>query len=287
MKIAVYGIQIPDKYLTAIEKCLCELIDNDTTVFIHENLKESLGKVSYTSTFSSKDILSESDLVLSIGGDGTILDVVELVQSNEIPVLGINTGRLGFLSNVSIEEIPKATEAILKGELRIEKRTLIELVDPKGFFDFNLGLNEITIHKKDSSSMITVHTQIENEYFSTYWADGLILSTPTGSTGYSLSCGGPIVTPGSGNFILTPIAPHNLNVRPLIIPDHDEVKLTFEGRSEEFLLSIDSRNASVTSDTELIIRKANYHFHLARLNNHSFSRTLKSKLMWGMDRRNS
>ncbi len=200
--------------------------------------------------------------------------------------MGINTGRLGFLSNVSISELDEAAYDILNNQLKIEKRSLICLTNNSGIFDFPVGLNEITIHKKDTSSMITVHTYIEEEYFSTYWADGLIISTPTGSTGYSLSCGGPIITPGSGNFILTPIAPHNLNVRPLIIPDHEEICLKFEGRSEEFLLSIDSRSVSVTSDLELRIRKADFPFHLAKLKRHSFSKTLRNKLMWGVDKRN-
>ena len=286
MKIAVYGISIDVKLVSTIENMLNELHEKDCQLFIHTNLECYFSDLSFPTYFSEVKKISSCDLILSLGGDGTILEVLSLLKSNKIPVLGINTGRLGFLSNISISELSSAVSQILNNELKIEERSLIEFQDKNSLFDFPIGLNEITIHKKDSSSMISVHCYIEDEYFSTYWADGLIISTPTGSTGYSLSCGGPIITPGSGNFILTPIAPHNLNVRPLIIPDHEEICLKFEGRSEEFLLSIDSRSVSVTSDIELKIKKADYPFLLARLKEQSFSKTLRNKLMWGVDKRN-
>lgn len=286
MKISVYGRNIQESHLKDLSNMMRTLIDNGVYLFIHENLKELSSELHNCEVFFENELIHESDLVLSIGGDGTILKCLEMVRSNKVPVLGINTGRLGFLSHVGIDEIPLAIEAILNNTLYIEERSLIELVSPNTEMDYQVGLNEISIQKKDSSSMITIHAYIDGEYFSTYWADGLILSTPTGSTGYSLSCGGPIVSPGSGNFILTPVAPHNLNVRPLIIPDNQEVKLKFNGRSEEFLIAIDSNHASLSKDQELTIKKADYHFLLARLEKHSFSNSLKSKLMWGMDKRN-
>jgi NAD+ kinase len=285
MKIAIFGIKIDEGVIHEIHAMVKKLLLRKNEVVIHENIIELFSNIT-CGTFLSVDDIIDFDLVLSVGGDGTILESLELVRSHKIPVLGINTGRLGFLSNVSISEIDEAIEQINSDQLVLEKRSLIELVNDDQLFEYNIGLNEITIHKKDSSSMITVHAYIEGEYFSTYWADGLIISTPTGSTGYSLSCGGPIVSPGSGNFILTPIAPHNLNVRPLIIPDQEKITLKFEGRSDEFLLSIDSRSISIQSDKELIIKKADYPFHLSRLKSHSFSKTLRDKLMWGVDKRN-
>lgn len=286
MKISVYGRQVHQEHFQAIHEMLKQLVQHDVYLFIHEHIKELSAEIENCEVFYKDELVNESDLVLSIGGDGTILKCLEIVRSNEVPVLGINTGRLGFLSHVGLEEIPDAIEAILNDNLAFEKRSLIELVSPEIEMAYQVGLNEISILKKDSSSMITVHAYIDGEYFSTYWADGLILSTPTGSTGYSLSCGGPIVSPGSGNFILTPVAPHNLNVRPLIIHDNQEVELRFNGRSEEFLIAVDSNHASLSKDQVLKIRKANYNFILARLKNHSFSNSLKTKLLWGMDKRN-
>lgn len=286
MKISVYGKNINPEHFDAIYEMLFTLVKNNVYLFIHENVKELAEGLSNCEVFFKDELVNESELVLSIGGDGTILKCLEIVRSNEIPVLGINTGRLGFLSHVSLDEIPHAIESILNNKLTFEKRSLIELDSPDIDMDYQVGLNEISILKKDSSSMITVHAHIDGEYFSTYWADGLILSTPTGSTGYSLSCGGPIVSPGSGNFILTPVAPHNLNVRPLIIPDNQVVELKFNGRSEEFLIAVDSNHASLSKDQILKIKKANYSFILARLENHSFSNSLKTKLLWGMDKRN-
>jgi len=286
MKISVYGKNIDTDHFNEVFEMMQTLVINEVYLFIHENVKELAQGLDNCEVFYQDELIHESDLVLSIGGDGTILKCLEIVRSNRVPVLGINTGRLGFLSHVGLDEIPLAVDAILNGKLNFEERSLIELISPDIEMEYQVGLNEISILKKDTSSMITVHAYINGEYFSTYWADGLILSTPTGSTGYSLSCGGPIVSPGSGNFIITPVAPHNLNVRPLIIPDNQEVTLKFNGRSEEFLIAVDSNHASLSKDHELTIKKADYPFVLARLERHSFSNSLKSKLMWGMDKRN-
>ena len=286
MKISVYVKNINKVHFNEVFEMMQTLVKNEVYLFIHENVKELAQGLTNCEVFYQDELIHESDLVLSIGGDGTILKCLEIVRSNKVPVLGINTGRLGFLSHVGLDEIPLAIEAILNEKLNFEERSLIELTSPDIEMDYQVGLNEISILKKDTSSMITVHAYIDGEYFSTYWADGLILSTPTGSTGYSLICGGPIVSPGSGNFILTPVAPHNLNVRPLIIPDNQEVTLKFNGRSEEFLIAVDSNHESLSKDNELTIKKANYPFFLARLEQHSFSNSLKSKLMWGMDKRN-
>jgi NAD+ kinase len=231
--------------------------------------------------------LEGSAFFLSIGGDGTFLETVTFASGAGIPVLGINTGRLGFLSNVASEEIPRALEALHFGHYRTEERALLEaLTDDQLFGKWNFALNELTIHKKDSSSMITIHTYVDDHYLNSYWADGLIISTPTGSTAYSLSCGGPILVPQARNFIITPIAPHNLNVRPVVLPDDVTIRLQVEGRSENFLASLDSRSETIGSSQQIIVRRKTTGIHLVQLEHQNFFNTIRNKMMWGIDRRN-
>ncbi len=227
------------------------------------------------------------DFAITLGGDGTFLDGMRYLYNQSIPILGINTGRLGFLTSFSLNEFKRFLPDILNNRFFIDDRTLIELSAPGNFFkDCNKALNEFTIQKTDSSSMITIHTYANNELLNTYWADGLIVATPTGSTAYSLSCGGPIVMPKSGNFIITPIAPHNLNVRPIVLPDDVTIKLKIESRSEHILIALDSYSQIIRDNTEIILQKANKKLKIIRPSAYTFFSTLRNKLMWGVDKRN-
>ena len=229
----------------------------------------------------------KADILVTIGGDGTILSTMPLVVGNNIPILGVNTGRLGFLTSITISEIEGLLDEISANEHQIEERTMLEM---KSNFElgnkFNLALNEISVLKKDSSSMITIHAELDGSFLNSYWADGLIISTPTGSTAYSLSCGGPIVSPGSGNIIITPIAPHNLNVRPLVVPDTSEITLKFEARSSDLLIALDSISEIIPDEIEIKIHKAKHSVQLLRTRKYSYLETLRHKMNWGLDQRN-
>ena len=233
------------------------------------------------------DLKAKTDFLFSVGGDGTMLKTLFLVRDSGIPILGFNTGRLGFLSAISRDEISEAIESLKENRYHIEKRALIRLEQPENLFGANnFGLNEITIHKKDSSSMITIQAFVNDVFLNSYWADGLIVSTPTGSTAYSMSCGGPIIAPDAKNFILTPVATHNLTVRPIVIPDSAVIKLKVEGRTNNFLVTLDSNNAVISNAIELVIKKENFGINLVQLNSKSFFSTIREKLMWGWDKRN-
>jgi len=228
----------------------------------------------------------EMDFLFSIGGDGTFLKTLELVRDSGIPVIGINTGRLGFLANISRDEISKSLDELFAGNYTIEERSLIRLTMKKGYLEgFNIALNEITVHKKEMG-MISIIAELDGEYLNTYWADGLIISTPTGSTAYSMSVGGPIILPEAGNFIISPISPHNLTVRPIVVPENKKIHLSVKSRSGQFLIALDSRSFPVNSDNELLIDLAPYKLKLLKFKNNSFYNTLRNKLMWGMDKRN-
>ncbi|MGH2643319.1 MAG: NAD kinase, partial [Chitinophagaceae bacterium] len=239
-------------------------------------------------TFSSaEDLNSGTEFLISMGGDGTLLDTVCFAQDKGIPVIGINFGRLGFLASIGREDIHGLAEALINRTFQIDQRTLVHLDSNIPLFgNLPYGLNEFAIHKKDSSAMIKIRAYLNGEFLNTYWADGLIVSTPTGSTGYSLSCGGPVVFPDSGSFVITPVAPHNLNVRPIVVPDHNIVSFEIEGRGEQFLCSLDSRIETVSRDVQLAIRKENFRFGLLRLHEGNFLTTLRNKLLWGIDKRN-
>ena len=229
----------------------------------------------------------QPDFLLSIGGDGTILDATTLVERSGIPIIGLNTGRLGFLANITRDEAPLALKAILAGEYTLDERNALEVhTASDDIVQPNFALNEIAVSRKGTTSMISVHVYLNGEFLNTYWADGLMISTPTGSTGYNLSCGGPILMPGSNNFIITPIAPHNLTVRPLVIPNADTITLKVEAREGNYLASLDSRVFTLDCETELTLKKADFHFKLVRTAYSDFSSTLRNKLLWGLDRRN-
>ncbi len=291
MKIAIYARNTNDNVSEHIQLLFNKLNEYKVEILIYQPfysfIKTKLDIVGDIKTFSTyNDLLDKVDFLLSLGGDGTILETVTFVRDSGIPVLGINTGRLGFLANVAKEEINDAIDSLLSNKFVVEKRTLLEVANPKDLFgEVNYGLNELTILKKDSSSMIIIHTFINGNFLNSYFADGLIIATPTGSTAYSLSCGGPLVMPGSQNFVITPIAPHNLNVRPLVISDNNIITLKVEGRSPNYLLSLDSRNVVIDSSIELTLQKADFSIHLIQLENQNFYTTIRNKLLWGLDRR--
>lgn len=236
---------------------------------------------------SAFDCQSPPDIVFSIGGDGTFLECSSFVKTCGAPIVGINSGRMGFLANISKEELPAAINAIKKGEFNTQARKLLEVSSEKEIFkEFNYALNEITVQKRDSGSMITIHLYADDNYLNSYWADGLIISTPTGSTAYSLSVGGPIVVPESNVFIITPIAPHNLTVRPIVVPDDVELTVKVEGRSENYMASLDFRTEILDTSTILKLKAADFKVNTVKFDNKTFFDTLRSKLMWGMDKRN-
>jgi len=291
MKIAIYGRQIEKHNSVQIAKLFSALNDIDAEISIYapllEDINSIVGNLNPLATFNEETLDRNTNFFISIGGDGTILDAVTIVKNSNIPILGINTGRLGFLSNTPTEEVEYAIKCLNEGTYSIDKRTLLQVDTTNSIFgSLNFGLNELSILKRDSSSMITINTYIDGDYLNSYWADGLIVSTATGSTAYSLSCGGPIMMPGTGNFTLTPIAPHNLNVRPIVIADTSILEFQIESRAKQSLLALDSRSRKITSDEKITVRKANFDIALIQLPNQTFISSLRNKLNWGLDRRN-
>lgn len=239
------------------------------------------------STFNRSDDLETLDFFISLGGDGTLLDAITFVGDKEIPILGINYGRLGFLAGIGRDEIHAALESLVKRTFMIDKRTLVHLDANMHLFNgVSFALNEFTIHKKDTSPMIKIHTYLNGEFLNTYWADGLIVATPTGSTGYSLSCNGPVIFPSSSSFVITPVSPHNLNVRPLVVPDDSIISFEIEGRTDGFLCTLDSRREIASKEVLLAVRKEVFHVNLVRISENNFLHTLRNKLSWGLDKRN-
>jgi NAD+ kinase len=240
------------------------------------------------SVFATHKDLDESiDCIISLGGDGTMLDTAVLVRDKGIPILGVNFGRLGFLASLGKENLPSAVEALVNGSYVVDHRTLLHLdANIKLFGDAPFALNEFAIHKRDTSPMIRIHTYLNGEFLNSYWADGLIVSTPTGSTGYNMSCNGPIVFPESGTFVITPVAPHSLNVRPIVISDNNIVSFEVEGRTEQIICALDARREIVDKDIQLAVKKEEFNVNLLRLNENSFLSTLREKLTWGLDKRN-
>ncbi len=292
MIIAVYGRPAKDNASPPIQQLFDKLEALGIKVLVHDLfhtfIKEFLQLGASVSSFSKhEDIKGTANFLLSIGGDGTLLETVSFVRDSGIPILGINTGRLGFLANVSKNEIEEALNAIVNNQYHIDQRTLLHLETKNTVFgDLNFALNEMTVHTRESSTLMTIHTYINGEYLNSYWADGLIIATPTGSTAYSLSCGGPIMIPDSKSFIITPIAPHNLNARPMVVSDNDVIKLKIEGRSKNYLVSLDSRSAMVDTSEELTVSREKFQLNLVRLENQNFIQALRNKLMWGIDKRN-
>lgn len=292
MKIAIYSRGIENNQHNDMLSFLEELNKyNIEPVFFQDFFNQFYSAINMTSKYSTfnapEDLDDTIDCIISLGGDGTLLDTVTLVQDKGIPVLGINYGRLGFLASIGKEEINTAIKALVNRTYVLDERTLIHLdADIPIFNNIPYALNEFTLQKKDSSSMIKIHTYLNGEFLNTYWADGLIVSTPTGSTGYSLSCNGPIVFPDSGSFVITPVAPHNLNIRPIIVPDNNIISFEVEGRTDSFICTLDSRRVVVPKEAQLAIKKEKFCINLVRLNENNFLQTLRNKLSWGLDKRN-
>jgi NAD+ kinase len=292
MKAAIYSRLMEDDQRENVQVFFDELTRRKIrpVLFEHffEQIKNSIRLPEDTTTFSlSEHITDEIEVFISLGGDGTLLDTITLVRDKNIPIMGINFGRLGFLASIGQDEIKIAVQAIAKRTFVVDKRTMIHLdADLPLFGNVPYALNEFSLHKRDTAAMIKIHTYLNGEFLNTYWADGLIVATPTGSTGYSLSCGGPIVFPESGSFVITPVAPHNLNVRPIIVPDDNVISFEVESRSDNIICSLDARREMVGKNVSLAVRKESFDVSLLRLGENSFLQTLHNKLTWGLDKRN-
>jgi NAD+ kinase len=292
MKAAIYSRVMEEEQQKEVQIFFDELAKQniEPVIWQHffEQVKDRINLPPDTKTFSLSDHLSDDvEFIISLGGDGTLLDTVTLVTDKNISIMGINFGRLGFLASIGRDEVKTAIKAIAKRSYIIDKRTMIHLdADLPLFGNIPYGLNEFSVHKRDTDPMIKIHTYLNGEFLNTYWADGLIVATPTGSTGYSLSCGGPIVFPESGSFVITPVAPHNLNVRSLIVPDDNIISFEVESRSENIICALDSRRELVGRNVQLAVRKESFPVNLIRLSENNFLQTLHNKLTWGMDKRN-
>lgn len=291
MKIALFGNEFSPSYLKYIKHLITKLESENVELIIHhkfhEFLEDSIDFSKEIKTFERITSNENIDFLFSIGGDGTLLKSVTYIRESNIPILGINTGRLGFISSISTDQIDVAVDNVLKGEYKIRSRTVLKLETVNNLFGTsNFALNEVAVVKKDTSSMIRIDAFVDDEFLNAYWADGLLISTPTGSTGYSLSCGGPIILPGTENIIIAPIAPHNLNVRPIIINENVSIRLKIEDRDQLALVSLDSRSRAFESSLDLIIKKADFKINLIEPKDNSFISTIRNKLMWGSDKRN-
>ena len=293
MRVVVYSRSLKEDALPYIQELLDLLFEMGAEVFVYRPLLETVYQdvrfQKEVGVFEGyKDFNERSfDFVITLGGDGTILSAIAEVRDSKVPVVGINLGRLGFLASIEKTRIKGALESMQAGMYAVEKRRLLYLESNHPLFGQTpFALNDFTVLKRDTSSMITIHTYINGAFLNSYWADGLIVATPTGSTGYSLSCGGPIIFPNSGNFVITPVAPHNLNVRPIVISDSSVISLQVEGRGENFLCTLDSRFETISADHQLAVRKCEFHLCLVRMPGSSFLGTLSEKLAWGVDTRN-
>jgi NAD+ kinase len=293
MKVAVFGQTHQDHVLDYVLELLDELDRVPASVSIEKDFYQFLsgiGNLGEHRTFTQREGLDSGfDMFVSFGGDGTILRAITFVRDLGIPVVGVNTGRLGFLSTFRKEDVRKVVKEFVAGAYVLVERSLVALgsdFEIPEFGSLNFALNEITVSRKDTTSMITVETYLNDEYLTSYWADGLIVATPTGSTGYSLSCGGPVITPSARSFVITPIAPHNLNARPLVISDDTTIRLKVSGREDHHLVSLDSRIATIENGKEITIRKAGFKVKMIEYASESFLKTIRNKLLWGQDRRN-
>lgn len=292
MQVAIYSRGLDFEQENPLVLLLQALAKHNISVLIYEPLFRQFALpadlVHNLTPFSNhNDLSKEVECLISIGGDGTILDSVTLVRDKKIPIMGINFGRLGFLASISKDELTVAVDAIVNRTFVKDKRSLIHLDASVTLFPNEaFALNEFAIHKRDTSPMLKIHTYLNGEFLNTFWADGLIVSTPTGSTGYNLGCGGPIVFPDSNSFVITPVAPHNLNARPIVIPDNNIISFEIETRGEEFICALDARKEIVDKTIQLAVKKEEFDISLVRLNENSFLSTLRNKLTWGMDKRN-
>jgi NAD+ kinase len=292
MKVAIYSRVYESDQKEDVQRLLQELKDQHIDVSMYRGFYEQIRQdISFdtepTLFHSSEDLNDSFECMISLGGDGTLLDTVTMVRNQDIPLLGINFGRLGFLASIGREELETVVASLKNRTFVEDERTLIHLDSNMSLFgDTPYALNEFAIHKLDTSSMIKIHAYLNGEFLNSYWADGLIVATPTGSTGYSLSCNGPIVFPDSGSFVITPVAPHNLNVRPIVVPDNNIISFEIEGRADSFLCTLDSRKEIVQKTIQLAVKKEEFTVSLIRLNENNFLQTLRNKLSWGLDRRN-
>jgi NAD+ kinase len=292
MNVAIYGRKVNKLNIPDIIQFLALIKGLGWNPILEKEYKDQLVKKinlsEKTDEFSSfTDFKKGVDLAISIGGDGAFIKCVGYIRDSQVPIMGINMGRLGFLANTSKELMPQALNLIQKKEYVFQKRSLIRIETEAHLFgEDNVALNEVTVHKKDTSSMITVRASLDGNYLNSYWADGLIVATPTGSTAYNLSCGGPIITPGCQVHILTPIAPHNLNVRPMVVPDHLPIELSVDGRDRRYLLSLDGFSKSIRQGEEVMIRKAEYLINVIKFEENNFLDTIRNKMQWGIDPRN-
>ena len=292
MNVAIYGRKPTKQHLADFQEII-NLIDSfGWNIILEKELKQQLveriGLSPKVDEFEShNDFHKGIDLTLSVGGDGTFIKTVSYIRDSGVPILGINTGRLGFLANISREQVEYTMNQVRQKKYDFQKRSLLRIKTEEDLFgDDNFALNEVTFHKKDTASMITVHASLDDKYLNSYWADGLIIATPTGSTAYNLSCGGPIITPGCQVHILTPIAPHNLNVRPMVVPDHLPIKLSIEGRDRKYLISLDGNSKSIKQGEEVIITKAEFMINVVKFEDNNFLDTIRNKMLWGIDKRN-
>ena len=292
MKIAIYGREFNNSVLPFVQDVFDALQEYGIETIVHQDyydfIEDKVKLSANLNTFSTHpELCCNTDVLISLGGDGTLLDTLALIRDSGVPVIGINFGRLGFLASINKNEIKNAIQALVNKEYSLDKRTLLDIASKHHLFgEENFALNDITIHRRDNTAMMIIHAYMNDEFINSYWADGLIIATPTGSTAYSLSCGGPIIFPSAQNFVITPIAPHNLNVRPVIIPDDVTLRFEVEARSTKFLVSCDSRTATVDRSVKITIKKAAFHVNLIRLHNESYLTTLRNKLLWGIDTRN-
>ena len=291
MRIALHGRDTRSTSTSFIEKLIEHLHHRGAEVIASEKLASHIPgrdrKKLKLKSFNHKDNLSKVDFFISVGGDGTLLESVTYVGKSGVPILGVNTGRMGFLATTNRHDVHQALDDLIEGNFVIDERILLRLYSDKDLFDnLPFALNDLTIMKKDSSSMITVHVHVDGELLNSYWADGIIIATPTGSTGYSLSCGGPLVYPKSDSFVITPVSPHNLTARPIVISDSSEITFSVEGRSKKFLISLDSRYETVDGNTPLKVRKEKFTIKLVLLPGYHYFKTLRQKLNWGLDVRN-
>lgn len=292
MKIALFGKEFTNEQQPFLQMLVDELIARNVDLCFYQayyKMISSRVKLPGNAAFFSShtNLLDDTNMLFSIGGDGTLLDTIPYVRGSGIPVLGINLGRLGFLSSISKTEISEALELLFDGRYKLDKRALLSLISPPDIFgDLNFALNDLTIYRKNTTSLIVVHVYVDGVKLNTYWGDGLIVATPTGSTAYSLSVGGPIVTPGSQNFVIAPIASHNLTVRPIVIQDSSEIRIRIEGREEKYLMTMDSRHTAINKKDELVIRRCNFTINLVQMEHKDFFSTIREKLMWGKDYRN-
>jgi len=291
IKIGIFGKNLSKETFPFIQNLFNKLYSVNAKVFIHEEMYAIVEKnimVHQPQIFSThEDIRDELDFLVSLGGDGNMLSTVTLVRDSGIPIIGINLGRLGFLASINKEQIDKAIDCLVKNDFTLESRSLLKLSGPSNVFgELNFALNEISVYKRQPNSMVSVNVKVNNQHLNSYWADGLIVATPTGSTAYSLSTGGPIIHPDSHNFIITPIAPHNLSVRPVVIPDDSQISMMVNERDGGFLVSLDSRTIELESGVELTVEKEAFSIQLVRLPEESFFGTIRAKLLWGIDKRN-